>query len=546
MKKFIIIARSAITALTVSCNKQIEPEQKIDRDNSVSIVKSFKVVIPETKAYLGDNEDTGKKLVKFSDGDKVTLFANTSGNAYIGTYSEIDNMFSTEITEDADAEETLFYAVYPAKYKNNNNNLKDWTFTKGGIIAAQDALNYSNIAAIPNGIDESISVMLAKVNTDGALEFRYGCAFLKMRVAADGIKSISFDTSNKSARYGGRPTYSIENETIISDHQGSQKVITIVSETAFQTGVDYFIPIIPKASSNGIVKITFKTDSESRTIETPSDENNSFYKAKMTPGNIYNLGCPPVSFNPEVNASDVTIEKDATSGELDYQIINPAADGIISATLDNEFANTITNLVLGDALSGKINFTCDANNTSDIRQAKVILTYSYGNTEVTDDALIIQKGGSIDYVWDFSSEGWQNALTESASGACADTNGNTNISNWSVSYDGLTFTCGGSNGKWSTNGYIQPNGAGSANARVFSFSAPVEGRLSVRVSNTSDAEDKERFVTVSVDGASPESIVGGAPTSTPTVVEFNIRAGAVKVYPTGKGLRFYSLEFHSI
>lgn len=545
MRKFFIIAIAVFTALAVSCNKDINPEQNNPEENTVSIVKSFKVVMPETKAYMGDNSDTGNKLVLFSDGDEITIFANTSGNAYTGTYSISTGEFTTEITEEADAEETNYYAVYPAKYKNNNGNFKDWLFTSGGIIAAQDALNYSNIAAIPNGIDETISVMLAKVNESGALEFRYGCAFLKLQVPAAGIKSISFDTSNKSARYGGRPTYSIENETIISDHQGSQKTITVVSETAFQPGVDYFIPIIPKASSNGIVKITFKTTSESRTIETPSDENNTFYKAKMTPGFIYNLGCPPVSFSPEVVADDVTIEKDDTSGDIDYQIINPAVDGTISVAVNDSYDNTITGLVLSDAVSGKIHFTCDANNTSDIRYANVIITYSYGDTEITTDALIIQKGGSIDYVWDFSSEEWQDALKGSAPNACAEENGNANVSNWSVSYNMLTYTSGSSNGKWSTNGYIQPNGAGSANARVFSFTAPFEGTVSVKVSNTSDSEATDRYVTVSVNGGTPQSIVGGAPSSSPVEVEFTVSNGEIKIYPTGKGLRFYKIEFHS-
>ena len=68
MKKIIIVALAAFAALTVSCNKQIDPEQITPEKETISIKKSFKVVMPETKAYLGTNSDTQKKLVKFSDG----------------------------------------------------------------------------------------------------------------------------------------------------------------------------------------------------------------------------------------------------------------------------------------------------------------------------------------------------------------------------------------------------------------------------------------------------------------------------------------------
>lgn len=537
MKKIIIVALATFAALTVSCNKQIDPEQITPEKETISIKKSFKVVMPETRAYLGDNEDSGKKLVKFADGDLITIFANTSGNSYTGTYDAANNEFSTEITEQADANESVFYAVYPAKYKNNNGNLKDWLFTTGGTVAAQDALNYSKIAAVPNGVDENLAVMLASVNESGDLAFRYGCAFIRMQMPASGIKSISFDTSNKSARYGGRPTYSIDAETIISDHQGSQKIITVVSGTALETGVDYYIPIIPKASSNGIVKITFSTDTESKSIETPSDENNAFYKTKMTPGIIYNLGCPPVSFSPSFSVDDITIEQDATSGEINYTIINPASNGEVSAALDDTYDNSITNLAFDSSVSGKVLFTCDANNTSEIRSAKVILTYSYNDSEsVAEEVLISQKGGSIDYVWNFSQDDWQEQFAEYGEP-------NKDITNWNLTYDGLTIVSTAKS-KYNTT-FFQWGGKGSTSDRFAKFSAPLPGTLIVGASNTGDNEDLTRMVTVTV-GNNTQSLAGGYKSSEGShAVEFSINAGDVYIYPTGNGLRFYSIEFHS-
>jgi hypothetical protein len=54
------------------------------------------------------------------------------------------------------------------------------------------------------------------------------------------------------------------------------------------------------------------------------------------------------------------------------------------------------------------------------------------------------------------------------------------------------------------------------------------------------------MVTVKVGDGAEESLPGGYSSSNvPVPVDFNIAAGTVKVYPTGNGLRFYKIEFHS-
>ena len=163
------------------------------------------------------------------------------------------------------------------------------------------------------------------------------------------------------------------------------------------------------------------------------------------------------------------------------------------------------------------------------------------NFTLTDDN-VKDKSGAIAYTWDFSTAEWQAVLAEQAAAACLDDNGNTNVANWSVSFDGLTYTSGSKNGKWGKAGYIQPNGAGSVSERVFSFTAPADGFLKVTVSNTGDSEATGRLVTVNT-GGSESSQVGGVPSKTPTNLTFEVKEGAVKVYPTGGGLRFYKLAF---
>lgn len=156
------------------------------------------------------------------------------------------------------------------------------------------------------------------------------------------------------------------------------------------------------------------------------------------------------------------------------------------------------------------------------------------NFTLTDDN-VQDKSGAISYTWDFSTAEWQAALAEQAPDAR-----DANQTNWSVSLAGLTYTSGKSS-KWSS-AYIQPGGAGTSTDRVFSFTAPKDGILKVTASHTGSSAVTDRYVTVLNDG-SETSLVGGVPSTSPTVLSFEVKEGAVKVYPTGNALRFYKLAF---
>ena len=162
-----------------------------------------------------------------------------------------------------------------------------------------------------------------------------------------------------------------------------------------------------------------------------------------------------------------------------------------------------------------------------------------GETPGPDDP---QPGEVTSATWDFGSEAWQAALQASAPGACAETNDNVTVNGWSVSLNGLTYTSGSGKGKWSTTGYINPSGAGSDSERVFSFTAANDGALQVVASNTGESEDNTRMVTVK-DASGENSQVGGANSKTPVTLTFNVKKGKVYIYPTGNGLRFYSISF---
>ncbi len=158
------------------------------------------------------------------------------------------------------------------------------------------------------------------------------------------------------------------------------------------------------------------------------------------------------------------------------------------------------------------------------------------------DALEGAPAGA-DYVWDFSAPEWVDAMN--ASGIAADTND----SNWNLEVNGLKVVSGGGSIKWNKSAdtyYWQPGGKSDGTTRYFEFTAESAGKLTVYASNTGSSEDLTRMVTVKVGDGEPESLPGGYSSSNGAVpVEFNIKAGPVKIYPTGNGLRFYKIEFHS-
>ena len=156
------------------------------------------------------------------------------------------------------------------------------------------------------------------------------------------------------------------------------------------------------------------------------------------------------------------------------------------------------------------------------------------NFTLTDEN-VKDKSGAISYTWDFSTAEWQAALADQAPDAR-----DANQTNWSVSLAGLTYTSGKSS-KWSS-AYIQPGGAGTSTDRVFSFTAPKDGFLKVTASNTGSTAATDRYVTVLNDGTET-SQVGAVPSTSPTVLSFEVKEGAVKVYPTGNALRFYKFAF---
>ena len=149
-------------------------------------------------------------------------------------------------------------------------------------------------------------------------------------------------------------------------------------------------------------------------------------------------------------------------------------------------------------------------------------------------------GAQTTLSWNFSDPAWASTIEAVAAKG---SDGSTDLD---VTIDGLRVLAGDENIRAGSNdagSYFQPNGGGSTEARVFSFTAPASGTLTVVASNTGGSQDDTRFVTVNQNGTE-SSQIGGAPSSSPVTLTFEIEGGIpTYIYPTGNGLRFYSIEF---
>jgi hypothetical protein len=163
----------------------------------------------------------------------------------------------------------------------------------------------------------------------------------------------------------------------------------------------------------------------------------------------------------------------------------------------------------------------------------------YTASEKGNASFAIQpKGGGDEQVevtltWDFSAADWQEQFA--AYGAA-----NADITDWDLTYDGLTIHSG-SKSKYNTT-FFQFGGKSGDMDRYFKFTAPEQGTLKVTASNTGSSEALDRTVQVAV-GDDVQAQPGGVSSNSPVELEFSIAAGEVIITAPVNGLRFYKIEF---
>lgn len=381
MKKIFAFALAALALTAVSCTKEAGKQE------TATVEKTFVVNAPVEQNGEGSRTYLeGTKTILWSASDEINVIAATTGNQYTFTLTDgagkASASFSGEIAE-ADAEETVFYALYP------NLPIKTADLANGKISLNSAIADTQK--AVKNGYDPAFGIMTA-VAQDGAFTFRHGMAYFKIQVGCEGVYAVRVETSN--SRFGGRPVYLAETGATSSVESATGRTkATIKSESGpLEKDAVYYIPVTVKASNIETLTVTYFYDED--LTASASLETNAKSKVKLAEGQIYNLGCPPISNDPQILADDVTVNADITRIEVPYTIVNAVEGGYVSAHIDPIYDNT---LIVNTLEEGESSFIalCDANtDTENAKSARIVFLYVDPAQEkpvATDTVVVTQK-----------------------------------------------------------------------------------------------------------------------------------------------------------
>ena len=509
-----------LTAKMDVLSKQVaELIQKVNDLNTQ--VQGFNTVIEQWKAggfVESIQEVTGGHTIKFVGGQTVTILNGKDGNdgasPVIGIKADTDGVQYWTVNGEfllVDSKKVPV-AVIPVFSTNANGEL---IVTVNGVET-----NLGKVSAAGDAIFESVVADADKVTFTLVGGQSFEIPFVKAFKVV--IEKIDYTEVQAGEVIG--ISYTVQNgegATVMAFAGGAYKAVVNAAEKKVNVTV-------PNPASDGQVMVWAQTE----TVTSP----------------IIILNFTAQAGGGEEPASVVIVSQPET-----YQSI-PLAGGEVNVDLTSNVEievapPTVDWVTVNLATKAEYTLTLTLQENTGAPRSTEILINRKDNGENVQKIQIAQLGsGGEDptpgeaTTWDFSSSEWQAALAAQASAACAEENGNTYAAGWTVTLDGLTYTSDAKNAKWSTSGYIQPNGAGSSTDRVFSFTAASDGVLTVVSSNTGESAATGRNVTV-LDASGENSQDGGAGSKTPATLKFNVKAGAVKVYPTGGGLRFYKFVF---
>lgn len=551
MKKMRLFLMAAMAVSLIACQKEI----RITPSQPDPVRMTFTAsTLDATKTAIGE-ESEGVYPMVWSAGDQIKVVVTDAEGATVGS-GVLDIVgvggtssatFTGDITpaaEKTEADFVNFYAAYPATVNPS--------VTTDGTKITFDGFKSYEVLAVENGIDSSRAAMFAKAE-DNKFTFQHGVVYYKLMIGADNISSVELKCLGEQERIYGNPTYTFKDgkTTAVGSGSKNNNHITLAPASGTLTkGAVYYFPVLTKYNAFGNLQLVY-TENGGSTCTVQTSKLSAVVPAN---GQVYNLGCPPVTFGPVIKASDpAVLAADATNGSFTYSVLNGEASEV-TFELDGgcTWISGITKALIGEDWT--ISYTV-SENTGDQRSAEITLKLDgAADKVVTVKQAKGASGGSEDYVWDFSTTEWQAALTAQASAACNETNGKKNVASWSVSYDGLSYDSESGDGRWFTEGFIQPNGSGyyesdSKKRRYFSFSTVGAGYLYVSLSGTGGTAKsatvyaQQGYKKSNADGV--VSIETASVTNSQTDrVELALPAGDQVMY-LSTGMRIRKIEFHT-
>ena len=357
------------------------------------------------------------------------------------------------------------------------------------------------------------------LNADGAITFKQASVLTRKGVPTEGYASFKVNAPGSVDMLLSDP-----------DKTGASVVVALYDDN----GLTVLGGAVASAANPEVQKIVVPEVHGTGTVYLYSTGAVSIVKLGWSEDT---LALDKVLETPKPAVEPVTLtEGDATAVTITWDAIPNAANYVVVFNKRTQDPQTETSFTvpaedIAELKAGLYTFTVQAfPSDSDLY---------YQASEKGNASFAIQpKGGGDEQVevtltWDFSAADWQDQFAKY--GAV-----NTDITDWDLTYDGLTFHSG-SKSKYNTT-FMQFGGKSGDMDRYFKFTAPEQGTLKITVSNTGSAEALDRTVAVTV-GDDTQAQPGGFSSNTPGELEFSVPAGEVVITAPVNGLRFYKIEF---
>lgn len=271
---------------------------------------------------IAENNDAASRTAYF----KVYALAETSGN---DVYSDLVTVTQEGLVVD--------YATLPFEWE-------------GGSSAGLKALTGVTTSTLSADYAASHAPYLIKFDNDGKyIQVKTDSQPAKVTIGVKMIGGANTSYITVMASTDGN-TFDDGEQLAISGNSGS--IVNLETTRTFASDVRYVKMVFTKGSNVGVGPITI---------------------TKYTT-------------DPIINADDVDLAYDATSGEIPYTITNPVTSVSLAATTT---ADWISNITVNDE---KVSFTTTQNESTTARTATFTLTY----TGATDKTVTVTQG-AIDY-----------------------------------------------------------------------------------------------------------------------------------------------------
>ena len=537
MKKISFAIIAAFSFFLLSCEKNIEPIEP--QNNEPKLVQmTFNASVPGTRTAIGDLSE-GQYSVTWSEGDQIRVIAVDDTGARIENDNEIFDIDAASVgSENASFTGTTvegaaaYYAVYPASLKATVSGVGD-----AATIALSGFASHE-VEAVEGGFDPTRAVMFAAAEGN-SFTFKHGMVYFKLTISAPNVASVELSCKTSDTRIYGDPTYKFSDGSISDSIGNASKdnnyiILSPSTGTLTQNGT-YFIPVIAKNRKLGELTLTY-TDTDGVTV---AKKTSKLSTQMPVNGTVYDLGTPPVSFNPSLTllkSSVINIPYEEAEGlqiENAYKLFRCTDDDIV-VSCDREVITSAS------IYNGTVTYSISANEDPEERTGHIYLQLG-DNDALVIDITQLANGSSVstvNYTWNFTELITTTGSLTEPSYVFASAEDETAVLTYYPKSDGKDKTASSSNKI-----YLQPNGGGApsgSNRRYFTFKAPSAGTLTINGCSNKDAEVN---LLVYVNDSLVEATSGGSSSNTtPTDHVFIIGGGEVVIYANAT-FRYYSIAF---